>query len=356
VLLLLLGWVTASVLWSAAPLSSIADLWHWYAVALIFAVVATAVDELAWVIRIGGAALVGGVASSIAALGSGGLRASVGTSALRVQGAAGDPNFLAAWLLLAVLLGLGLLSTQRGGRLRVVTAVAMALLVLALLSTLSRGAYVATLATALTAAVLLRGRRLQVIAVVAGLTCGAGALAVRFPTAFRRVSANDRGDGRYDLWTVALRVVHDSPLHGIGVNAFPQVAADYMRQVSPLRATYLLVGQSHVVHNTYLQLLAELGGVGLALFLALVALSVTCALAARRAFAERGDRSGVVMTEAVLLAVTGVMVTSFFLSAQLDKLLWLVLALGPALLRVATAAPGAETAPDSHRQPAAVRV
>ncbi|MCW2673425.1 MAG: O-antigen polymerase [Frankiales bacterium] len=347
VLLLLLSWWSASVLWSIAPGRTVADLWHWYAVALLYVVIVTAFDDLVWVARLAGAFVVGGCCSVAAAAGTGGLRPSLGTSALRVQGAAGDPNFLGAWLLSAVLLGFGVLSVLgvlRHRRLHAAAAAAVAVLAVGLLATLSRGAYVAVVVVALVAVVLLRGRRGQLLGVGVACVGLTASLAAAFPAAVQRVSASDRGDGRYDLWIVAWRVARDSPVQGVGVNGFPAVAAEYMREVSPLRATYLLVGDSHVVHNTYLQLLAEVGVVGLLLFLVLVGLSIGCALEARRSFAAQRHSAGVAMAEAVVLAAAGTLVTGVFLSAGLDKLLWVVLALGPALLRASGSAGAAADA------------
>jgi O-antigen ligase len=98
----------------------------------------------------------------------------------------------------------------------------------------------------------------------------------------------------------------------------------------------LLVDEPNFVHNTYLQLFAEGGIVALALFLAVV---LSCLGAARRAaelFARSRARALEILARAVLVAMIGMLAAGMFLSAALDPRLWVLLALGPALLGVAS--------------------
>jgi O-antigen ligase len=299
---------------------------------MLYVVVVTTFDSVGAVLALAGGFVVGGACSGLLSLGSGGLLASAGTTAQRAQGGAGDPNFLASWLLSAVVLGLALAAgVDRRARALVLTGIA--LLVTVLLATLSRGAFVAAAVTFVLAMLLLRDYRRQLAAVAGACAVTAAVFLTAFPDALQRLLSNDRGDGRYDLWTVAWRVARSNPLHGVGLDGFTVVAVDYMRQVDPIRATYLMASNTpHVVHNTYLQLLAELGVVGLVLFAGVAFGSLACAAVAAGRAHRAGDDRAARTAHAVLLAGVGGLVSGVFLSSGLDQLLWVVLALGPALL------------------------
>ena len=92
------------------------------------------------------------------------------------------------------------------------------------------------------------------------------------------------------------------------------------------------------VHNSYLQLLTETGVIGLALYLAIVLSSLAAGLRAARTFERIGDWRMEVMARGTVVATTGVLAANFFIGQESGKVLWLLLALGPALLGVARVA------------------
>src|SRR5262249_44994989 len=96
------------------------------------------------------------------------------------------------------------------------------------------------------------------------------------------------------------------------------------------------VDQRDKVHNTYLGLLAETGIVGLALFLATVGACLGSAWRAGRLFERLGRRDLARISGAVLLASVGVLVTQVFMSTAYDMRFWVIFALGPALLAIAS--------------------
>jgi O-antigen ligase len=96
------------------------------------------------------------------------------------------------------------------------------------------------------------------------------------------------------------------------------------------------------VHNTYLQMLAEAGVVGLGLFAAFVTGCLAAAGRAARIFRHRGRPTAEVLAQAVLVATIAMLAAAVFVSAGVDKRLWILLALGPALLALAQRTPHPE--------------
>ena len=83
-------------------------------------------------------------------------------------------------------------------------------------------------------------------------------------------------------------MVEDQPVRGVGTGNFHVTSIHYLLE-SPGAIKYdeFIVDKPKVAHNTYLQVLAELGIVGLTLFLAIIGFAVACALKAARWFGRR---------------------------------------------------------------------
>src|SRR3954454_12419594 len=92
-------WITLSMIWAHSAHAAAFDLWHWYAVTLIFLVIATIVRDARTARLVVHAFIVGGVLSIVASLFFGGLASSTinlqAEASGRLFGAQGDPNLLA---------------------------------------------------------------------------------------------------------------------------------------------------------------------------------------------------------------------------------------------------------------------
>lgn len=339
VLALLWVWLLLSLSWAQEVRG--APVVGWTSAILLFVVVATAVAS-AHQLRVVVLGLVAGAVASTA-LGLAGSYLGAGSGLYdvthfegRLTGGTGDPNFLAAGIVPAVVLAAGLLSGERRPWARWSLGAAMALLVVGLLATESRGGVIAAAVAAVLAPLVLRGRRLQATVFVAFAISVAAAWAVATPGAWSRItSLSDQGNGRSDIWRVALRMAGDHPVGGVGLGNFPVRSGDYVRQPGTLRFVELIAERPHATHNTYLEILAETGVVGLGLFLAVVAASMRAAWRAGRALEAAGQAVSATLARATLLAQVGMLVAVFFISAGEDGRLWLLLALGPALSVVA---------------------
>jgi len=149
------------------------------------------------------------------------------------------------------------------------------------------------------------------------------------------------GSGRTDLWAIARQVAHDHPILGVGIGNFEQVERSYASRTTNLPAIDLVLDETHVVHNTYLELLAELGPIGLGCFLALVGASLGLGWRAVRAFARTGRTDLELIGRGVLVGLCGMLAASVFLSAEYEKQLWLLLGFAAALAGLAEASPSA---------------
>ncbi|WP_158850957.1 O-antigen ligase family protein [Saccharothrix deserti] len=232
----------------------------------------------------------------------------------RATGPLEDPNDLAYVLVAAIPL---LVALRRTGR--VTLALAATTLVAGAAATFSRGG-----ALALTAAVAwLLARRALPLKAVAGAAVALTVLGVsgvlfagpELDRALREKThiAGTNVDTRELRSQAAARVVADNPGLGVGPGGFREAypAASHNAEIDE---------QSPVAHNMYLEVAAELGLTGFALFAALLVLTAVTSERVRR---TTTDPLPVVAVQASLIAVV---VASAFLSQQYYLPLWSLVA------------------------------
>jgi O-antigen ligase len=135
-------------------------------------------------------------------------------------------------------------------------------------------------------------------------------------------------------------MVEAHPVRGVGAGNFRDVSGQYLlTEPGAITASDQIIDEPHFAHNVYLEVLAELGIVGLALFGALVAAAIGTGVRAARRFGRAGDASMELLSSAVVVALVSLLAMDFFLSDQFSKQLWLLLALCPALLAIAAGRP-----------------
>jgi O-antigen ligase len=141
---------------------------------------------------------------------------------------------------------------------------------------------------------------------------------------------------------VAVLIVRGHPLGGVGLDNFQTVEPSYATQSVNLTMVRQIVREQLVVHNTYLQMAADLGLVGLGLFLAILALPLRLAgRALRRLELENHELEFYV--RGLLAGTVGMLIAYAFLSAEFEKPFWLLLGLlasVPAVLREDTTVKG----------------
>ena len=325
----LAAWALSSSLWARDPDtatgSGVRLLLDVALLFIVFAAVRSARDAR-WLVwgYIGGAA-----ASAVVGFFSATYAADTG----RLAGGLGDPNFLAAMLVPALVLSVFALSWTKQAALRWLLAGCILLFAVALFLTQSRGGLVA-LAVALLAALVYGGSARRHFAVLATLVAMVGIAyyaAFASSTELERLLHPGGGTGRSDLWSVAARVIGDHPVVGVGAGNFPLVAPEYAAETINLPAVHLLVDRPQVVHNTYLGVFADLGVVGLITFVLVVGTVLALARRSARLFARMHDTDLELVSRAVFVSLVGMLAAFVFLSGELEKQLWLLLGLAVAL-------------------------
>jgi len=321
------AFAAASALWATAPGVSFSNAGRLLQMVLFFVVVYSAVRTQNDLFVIAAAYAFAGAVTATYALTNGATRLG------RLTGGIGDPNFLAAEFAGAIVVAGFLLAATRRTSLRIALIASIAVDAAAFVLTQSRSGVFA-LAAALLVSVIVAGR-LRPHAVVAVLVVVG--LGVTYYAAIAAPGVRDRitnisaqgSSGRADEWKIAVQIFYGHPIAGGGLGNYPVLSPHYAAQnVSLSAARYALSGL--VTHNTYLEILSELGLVGLALLLAFIG-----GIAALGFRALTGNYLADVRARPVgaglVAALVGLLVAYFFLTGLYDKQLWLFFALAAAL-------------------------
>jgi O-antigen ligase len=332
------AWVALSLVWAenlAATYSNLARLSVGF---VVFFCVFAAVRNLDRAQLLAGAFVAGAVGAAVWGLATG-VGASEGG---RLTGGEADPNELALTLVAGAALAWGIaFSAKRSSPLRLAASGAGAVCIAAIFLTSSRGGLIA-LGVMLVAAMIFAGRWRPPVIAASLLIAVAGLYyftALASPQTRERIQQltqdqNRLAEGRTTIWTVGWRIVEANPIVGVGGGNFRHVTRHYLVEPGLITRSDQLITLRQDAHNTYLAVLAEEGIVGLAMFVAILVFCVVSALRAARNFARAGDVEGEAMARAAAIALIGVMATIFFIDQQLNKQLWFLLGLGPAILWV----------------------
>jgi len=337
VALVFLAWLAATTIWAPDAALAVSQLWKYAISAGVFAALVVAVGSKGGVRLIAAAFVAGAALTALCGLfgvSGGPVNSLPGQS--RIQGGAGDPNVLAAAVLAAAALAGGLLPGTRRPASRLLLLAAIAVFGLTLAGTESRGGAIAAAVVLVAALLVMKRRRRAVFGLAIGGLVAAAAWFAASPGGFERLTNfNDHGNGRDELWRIAWEMFAAHPLQGVGLANFVPQAPDYVLHPGALQFIHLIIEKPVVVHNVFLQFLAETGLVGLLLFLTLVALSLTASLRAASIYERLGDHAFADLCRCLFLAVVALLAAGFFISSGVDYKLWALLGLGPVTLLLA---------------------
>ncbi len=341
-LALLMAWLCLSSLWATDPEVTWQELRSWLVAGAALIVVATSMGSARHVRLIMLALITGALLSALLGI----LHpqpAPVATPDLpaphhssRLAGYIDNPNDLAGQLVPAIVFAAALLADAGRRAVRAALITALIGLTVALAATESWGGFLAACVVVLGAAILRPNMRRRVLLGMALIASLGGIWLATSPSARSRVvSLAEGGAGRSTLWLVAWRMSKDHAPEGVGLSNYRIVAPYYVGSPGALRYVEQ-IDSGHNVHNTYLQLLAETGPIGLGLFMAVAIACLAAAQRAGAAFARAGRADLSRLSQAALLAGLAVLTVTGVEGDGFQVRFWVVLGLGPALLTIAS--------------------
>jgi O-antigen ligase len=312
---LFVAWGAASALWAIDPQATLEHLPT--AVCLLLLYLATlsvrvTLQELRWVAAL---AMLGGLVASVFAC-SEFYRGTFFHLTTRASLIAGDrqvdPNMFAASLLLPLALVVSEITLPGGWLRKTIMLATGAVMALAIIATMSRGAVLAAVVMLL---VFLWKSRLKSHFLIWTLTAGLGALLVLSLLLVRSQDVTSvRGSGRLDIWIASLVAVGRYGLIGAGLENFRPMFSEYAGYQPVFHGKYFMGA-----HNIYLQVLLELGIVGLLIMMA----AITSQMRAVRQLRARGEKSSARNVLPYEAASWAMLVVGFFLGIIWLKAFWL---------------------------------
>jgi putative inorganic carbon (HCO3(-)) transporter len=268
------------------------------------------------------------------------------TSGMRSAGPL-STNYFALILVALVPLAADRMLHARALLARAAAALSLALIVAAIGFTYSRGGFAALGAIALLA--LIRAPRIPRIAFVAAPLVLIAGIALLPTTYLERMSTFGqiwhglRGQhvedsairGRISEVRSALMMVGDHPLIGVGSGNYEILYPGYARIVA-LDPRH----EERAAHSLYLEVAAENGVIGLAVFGGLLGFAMVGIEHTRKAFAARGETELRQLATAFAISFAGFLIGSVFLHLSYPRFLWL-------LVGIALAIRGLSLAPSS---------
>ncbi|HEU5319991.1 MAG TPA: O-antigen ligase family protein, partial [Methylomirabilota bacterium] len=233
-----------------------------------------------------------------------------------------ETNYLATILVLVVPLAFVFAAQQRvRARRRLWTAGGLVLVTMLFLTS-SRGGFVGLLVAAMVFVYRRRGPT-GALAVMAGLVAsifvlptdlGTRALATLFQDAGEVPPGLEQSNRAHvALFWAALRMIADNPLLGVGPLNF-----------KTLSTLYTGLEQGNIAHNTFLEVAAEFGLPVFAVFALLLLTVFGCLTRAARLRGSAPADEVAGWAEGLRSGLVGYLVAGLFISAQYEKILWLV--------------------------------
>lgn len=268
----------------------------------------------------------------------------------RLSGPLGDPNYYAQILVPLIPIGLIALRGQnrRLGTLALIATLgalggivlsysrggALALLLMLVLATAFRyvkGSQLLVMALAAVVALAVvpdyRDRVASIGSSITGATQEAGS----------SEAADQAVRGRTGEMAAAALVFEDHPVLGVGPGVFPLYYQQYIRRLGLEAHTSVKAGPDRgeearrEAHNIVLSFAAELGLAGVGAFLAILAATIGGLIRARRR-AMAHDPRLVRIASAMIIAITGYVITGLFLTLAYERYFWTLIALSGAVM------------------------
>lgn len=188
----------------------------------------------------------------------------------RISAAFCHPNDFAAYLITVIPLYMGLIYYHKKTLIKSLLFVALGLLLFCLYKTSSRGAWLGFMISVLTFICLKKDKKLFIIVPLFFIF---SLLIIPQKTIARIKESFNINEGtgweRKQIWTGAINIFKEHPLIGFGPNTFSATFPKYKPKIYP---------DNRYAHNSYLQIAAEIGILGLTIFLIILFLIIKSAV------------------------------------------------------------------------------
>jgi len=343
--ILLIAWGTTTTLWavdSSVALKRLPMAWSLLILYLVAVNSRVTKKQLNVIITL---AVLGGLSAALWASWayfSGNSWSNTGRASIALDTNEADPNYFAAMLLVPLSLAIGMFRSTRSRLLKALMVLSIAMAALSIFLTMSRGALVAL--TLMGGVYVYRlGLRLRTLA---GIAVVLAVLAMFAPPTFwqrLRPETLSTGAGRTNIWAAGSQMLKHHFILGVGLSNFP-VAYNAYAGAGPK-----FQGYQRDSHNSYLNVLAEQGAIGLMLFF--VALFYQFRLLRAGPSRVRAPAMLVVSCEAALVAVLG---AGFFLDLLFSKFVWFLLILCTLISRTEWNNEAPSPGPFAERKPSTI--
>ncbi len=242
----------------------------------------------------------------------------------RTIGLGKDPNYTAAAIIMGIFFALPLLRRGQSRWIKIFILSSLALMGLAFLLTLSRGGFVALVLVGIFWFFQERRKGRALVFALAALTVGVFFAPERYRErilTLQNFQTDVSLSHRFQEAQAALLMIRDHPFFGVGFENMPD---NYARYVTPI------VGrEARAAHNLYLNLAADIGLIGFAVFVWIIVVSWRSLRRAAR-LNSSGDWLGYA-GRMISLGFVGYLAASIFVSNLMEKELWIILASGTVL-------------------------
>jgi O-antigen ligase len=251
-----------------------------------------------------------------------------------------DANDFATFAVTAMPVALYVIHRARAGYQRFLRVAALALLTLAFVRTGSRGGFIALIAVVAFVnlgyrAIALRWRlSATVLVALVVLLAASDRYWTQMGTIMSDTDYNRSEEtGRMKIWQRGIGYMLQYPVFGVGANNFGAAEGT----LSPFAQRQQL-GRGvkwNAAHNSYVQVGAELGIPGLAMFVGMIAAAlIALRRSNRRAALARSEDAGAELTQALSASLIAFAVGAIFLSLAYSEILFTLLALSVAIQKV----------------------
>lgn len=265
----------------------------------------------------------------------------------RIGGPMGDPNFYAQTLVPLVPLTLYRLWDESSTRLKVIAAYTLAVVVLAVVFTYSRGGAVALglvlVLSALNRMVKIRHVLLSLLMFTLLTLFIPEQFGGRLRTLNQLLPARNEStihldsaiEGRKLVMRAAWEMFSDHPFLGVASGNYSEHFEEYAERVGSVASSYEKFAKRRLPHSLYLEVAGETGLVGLAVFATIIVSTLLAFRSAYLLFKAAGDLQAASLVISLALGFCGFLTTSVFLHGHYMRYFWLLVAMAVAAKQTA---------------------